>query len=179
MICLSHMACSRYLAFPVSCIMLTAFVSACAVLKPAAPEVEDSFGHRVEGQTEDGRTTIAITPARDGVEYRLFDASYDNVTIRPAEVTAANRASGVAVEVLVKGSFPDSCSELHEVDQQRAGNLILVTLTMRRPQGGVCASVLRPYRYYVDLDGNYIPGSYSMKLNDVSHPFVVNTPVAN
>ena len=75
--------------------MLTAFVSACAVLKPAAPEVEDSFGHRVEGQTEDGRTTIAITPARDGVEYRLFDASYDNVTYssgrsncRPTELVA-------------------------------------------------------------------------------------------
>lgn len=159
--------------------MLVVFLGGCAVLKPAAPEPEDSFGHRVDGQTEDGRTTIAITPAREDVEYRLFDASYDNVTIRPAEVTAANRASGVEVEVLIKGAFPDSCSELHEVKQQRAGNLVLVTLTMRRPQGSVCASVLRPYRYYLDLDGVFTPGPYSMRLNDLSHPFVVRPPISD
>ncbi len=149
--------------------------SGCASLRPDISQ-EETFGHRVTGNDPEGRTTIAVTPPREDTDYRLFDATYESVTIRPATVTPDNRAEGVAVEVLVKGAFPDACSELHDVTQQRAGNLILVTLTMRRPQGSVCASVLRPYRYYLDLDGSFVPGSYSLKLNDASHGFEVREP---
>jgi hypothetical protein len=151
---------------------LLLFAGACASTG-SVPDPDATFGHRVDGDDQDGRTTIVIAPVEQDVAYRFFEASYESVTIRPDQVTAANQASGVPVEVLIKGAFPDACSELHEVQQQRAGNLVLVTLTMRRPQGSVCASVLRPYRYYLDLDGLFKPGSYSMRLNDDSHGFVV------
>lgn len=139
---------------------------------------EEKYGQREEGPGDDGRQTIVISPADQTIEYRFFDASYETVVIRQAKVEATGNAVGAdpnqyRVEVLVKGSFPDSCSELHSVEQQRAGNLILATLTMRRPQGAVCASVLRPYRYYLDLDGTFGPGSYSFKLNEATHPLVI------
>jgi hypothetical protein len=155
-------------------VIATAF-SGCLSLSPA--EMGDGYGHRVEGVTDDGRQTIMISAPDESVEYRFFDATYESVAIRPAQLTVSNQLVGVPVEVLVKGSFPDSCSELHDVVQQRAGNLILVTLTMRRPMGAVCASVMRPYRYYLDLEGNYTAGSYSLKLNESSHPFVIRPPV--
>ena len=145
--------------------------SGCMALRPV--QEENQFGHREDGTSDDGRQTIMISPPDESIEYRFFDATYETVSIRPDRVTAANQATGVPVEVLVKGSFPDSCSELHDVTQQRAGNLVLVTLTMRRPQGAVCASVLRPYRYYLDLEGVFTPGPYSMKLNESSHTFTV------
>lgn len=152
------------------------FVAAgCTSVRPA-PDPEATFGHRAEGRDGDGRTTIAIAPPDEGMEYRLFEATYETVTIRPDRVTLVNQAAGVPVEVLIKGAFPDACSELHEVGQQRAGNLVLVTLTMRRPQGSVCASVLRPYRYYLDLEGLFVPGPYSLRLNDGTHAFVVRPP---
>ena len=154
---------------------LALVLGACASIKPA-PDDEARYGHRVDGENADGRTTIAITPPQEDMEYRLFEATYESVTIRPDQVTMANRDTGVPVEVLVKGAFPDACSELHQVEQQRAGNLILVTLTMRRPQGSVCASVLRPYRYYLDLEGTFVPGPYSLRLNDDTHAFVVREP---
>jgi len=156
-------------------VLIAVAFSGCLALAPL--EKEDEFGHRVDGTTDDGRQTIMISAPDESVEYRFFDATYESVTIRPAAVTLSNQLTGVAVEVLVKGSFPDSCSELHDVVQQRAGNLILATLTMRRPQGAVCASVMRPYRYYLDLEGNYVPGSYSLKLNESSHPFMVRPPI--
>lgn len=151
---------------------LVSLLGACATTGPA-PDPDATFGHRVDGDDSDGRTTIVIAPVEADVAYRFFEASYESVTIRPDQVTAENQTAGVPVEVLIKGAFPDACSELHEVQQQRAGNLVLVTLTMRRPQGSVCASVLRPYRYYLDLDGRFTPGSYSLRLNDDTHPFVV------
>ena len=159
-------------------LVLTLLLSGCALLQPVS-DVEDEFGHRIEGVSVDGRQTIAISPPDEGTTYRFFDASYESVTIRPGVVTTENEAEGVPVEVLIKGAFPDSCSELHEVEQQRAGNLYLVTLTMRRPEGAICASVLRPYRYYLDLDGTSKPGSYSMKLNEKSHSFVVRAAPTN
>ncbi len=147
----------------------------CASLSPQATG-EEQFGHRVEGNSSDGRATIAVTPPEEGTDYRYFAATYDTIVTRSETVSLSNVAAGVPVEVLIKGSFPDSCSQLHDVVQQKAGNLILVTLTMRRPQGAICASVLRPYRFYLTLDGLYSPGPYSLKLNDVSHPFVIRNP---
>jgi len=157
-------------------LVLMMLVSGCAALRPEITP-EDVYGHRATDEGADGRTTIAVTPAQDDVEYRLFDATFETVTIRPAGVTAENEQEGVPVEVLVKGAFPDACSELHEVIQQRAGNLVLVTLTMRRPQGSVCASVLRPYRYYMDLEGLFVPGPYSLRLNESVHPFEVRPAI--
>jgi len=142
-----------------------------------APNGEEQFGHRESGDSMDGRSTITVTPPEEGTEYRFFAATYDTAIIRPEVVASSTSDGGISVEVLVKGAFPDSCSQLHDVVQQKAGNLILVTLTMRRPQGAICASVLRPYRFYLELDGQFDPGPYSLKLNDISHPFVVrNTP---
>ena len=145
--------------------------AACGTLSPAGTE-ESKFGHRT-ALGLDGRTTIVLTAAEEGVEYRFFAATYESAAIRPDILNQTARGTDVAVEVLIKGAFPDSCAQLHDVVQQRAGNLVLVTLTMRRPQGAICASVMRPYRFYLTLNGSFSPGPYSLKLDDVSHPFVV------
>jgi len=133
----------------------------------------------VQGEDREGRSTISVTPPQEDVTYRFFDATFDTVTIRPDVLTPTTAREGVPVEVLVKGAFPDACSELHEVTQQRAGNLVLVTLTMRRPQGVVCARVLRPYRFYLDLEGRFVTGSYSLRLNEESHAFEVAAPTGS
>ena len=156
-------------------VAMAALLQGCLALQPDLSP-EDVYGHRAGNEGADGRTTIVVSPPQDDVDYRLFEASFETVTIRPEAATQATSQTGVPVEVLIKGAFPDACSELHDVTQQRAGNLILVTLTMRRPQGSVCASVLRPYRYYLDLDGVFLPGPYSLRLNESVHPFEVRAP---
>ena len=98
--------------------------------------------------------------------------------MRPAPFDAGSPTQGqtVDVEVLVKGAFPDACMALHEVEQKRTGNIINATLAMRRPQGAICASVRRPYRFYVMLDGRYSLGNYTLKLNDQAIPFQIRPP---
>jgi len=38
--------------------------------------------------------------------------------------------------------------------------------------------VMRPYRFYLRLDGTYGEGSYTLKLNNRVFPFSVRTPPA-
>ena len=75
------------------------------------------------------------------------------------------------VEVLIKGALPDACAALDEAEQARVVNLIDVTLTMRRPRGALCAQVVRPFRFYLPLDGTFPPGSYTLKVNGAAYPF--------
>jgi len=154
-------------------LILAAFMAGCMATSPGDVDPDAQFGHRVDGTTDDGRTTITINPPDESVTYRYFPATYESVTVRPAPVTTALVDTGVPVEVLVKGSFPDACAELHDVSQDRRGRLIDVNLQMRRATGSVCAAVLRPYRFYFQLEGMYEPGAYTMTLNGKAHSFEI------
>ncbi len=146
----------------------------CLPSRPAELPPDDRFGNRIEGEGPDGRRTVVVTPPDSGRTYLYYPAVYDTVHVRPAAPSDAH--TPVPVEVLVKGAFPDACMEMHEVKQKRTGHLIEVTLTMRKPQGAVCASVLRPYRFYLSLEGLYEPGNYTLKLNGKAHPFTIRAP---
>lgn len=161
-----------------ACFLFLGF-AACSGSSGTVINPDDQFGHRVDGSTPDGRSTIVIQAPEVGREYNYYPAIFQSVNVRaePSEGQAA--ATGVSVEVLVKGAFPDACTELHDVNQERAGNVIRVVLRMRRPVGAVCASVLRPYRFYLELDGVYAVGAYSLLLNDESNPFEIRAARAS
>lgn len=160
-------------------IVLAVYLAACAGSRKVEVPPDEQFGHRFESEGPEGRRTIDITQADSVGRYFFYPAAVDTVHIRPAPFTADSVAvEAVPVEVLVKGALPDACSELHGVKQNRYGHLIEVRVEMRRPQGAVCASVMRPFRFYLRLEGVYEPGSYSMKLNDWVYPFSVRAPEA-
>lgn len=150
---------------------LIVLCAGCQTARQGARQPDEQFGHRVEGVDQEGRETVVLVPPSEESEYRTDLAVYESVTVRPGSASAG--ITGVEVELLVKGAFPDACTELHEVSQVRSGNLIEVTLRTRRPQGAICAAVVRPYRFYLLLDGRYEPGPYNLKLNGDSHPFEV------
>ncbi len=139
---------------------------------------DERFGHRYDAEAPDGRRTISITPPDSAVAYFFYPVPFDTVLVRPAPFAAAvpAQARQVGVEVLVKGAFPDACSELHAFRQERAENILLATLEMRKPQESICASVRRPYRFYVMLEGHYGVGHYTLKLNGRAVPFEIRAP---
>lgn len=136
---------------------------------------DDQFGHRYEENTPDGQSTVLIAPPDENVTYNYYPAIVEQVHVRQGLFDADTPADAqeVPVEVLIKGSLPDACTELHSVEQERTGNLLRMTLQVRRPQGAVCASVVRPYRFYVELDGDYEQGPYTLRVNDQTEPFEV------
>ena len=129
----------------------------------------DAFGYRTG--SGDARETVALRPAADSTRYLFFPAVIDSVGVRAAGRPAAGDA--VAVEVVVQGAFPDACAELSALRQSRLGRFVTVELLMRQPRETVCAAVVRPFRFYVVLDGAYEAGSYTLRLNGRTVPFQV------
>ena len=145
-------------------------LGACASGPAASDVVErDRFGYRV--LSDEDRETVLLRPVTDSTQFLLYPAVVQGVTVRPAGRPAPG--DGVAVEVLVEGALPDACAELSSVEQDRQLRFIDVTLWMRTPSEAVCAAVVRPFRFYLMLDGAFEAGSYTLRLNDTPYPFQV------
>jgi hypothetical protein len=161
---------TRPLALALGGVLLLAAVAGCSRSREAARPGDDEYGHRYEGLAPDGRETVLLTPLDSAETYLITPAVLDSVAVRPARRVALP-GDAVPVEVLIKGALPDACSELNEAEQSRVVNLIDVTLTMSRPRGTVCTQVVRPFRFYLPLDGTFGPGSYTLKVNGTAYPF--------
>lgn len=129
----------------------------------------DRYGYRVG--SDDRRETMLIRPVSDSTRYLVYPAVVDSVAVRVAGRPAPGDA--VAVEVLIQGALPDACAELTEVTQSRQGQFVTVDLMMRQPRETVCAAVVRPFRFYVVLDGGFPAGSYTLRVNGDPTPFQV------
>lgn len=140
---------------------------------------DERFGHRYVEQGPEGRETVDLAVPDTAQAFFTYPAVFDTVHVRPAPFAADEVELLTPVEVLVKGSFPDTCLELSAVEQERAGHILDVRLLMRKPQGAVCAAVRRPYRFYLMLEGLYAPGNYTLKLNGEDHPFEIRAPAAD
>lgn len=136
----------------------------------AEPTGDARYGHRYTGVAPDGRETVLLTPADSVVRVLIYPAVLDSVAVRPERPAVAS-GEAVGVEVLLKGTLPDACSTLENARQVRRGHLIDVELTMRQPRGRACAQVVRPFRFYLPLDGRFESGSYTLKVNGAAYPF--------
>ncbi|MDX1420590.1 MAG: hypothetical protein R3181_11535 [Rubricoccaceae bacterium] len=152
-------------------VLLTAgLLAGCSRSREATRTADEEYGHRYEGLAPDGRETVLLAPTDTTEAFIVTPAVLDSVAVRPARREALP-GEALPVEVLIKGALPDACSELDEATQTRAAHLIDVTLTMRRPRGAVCAQVVRPFRFYLPLDGTFQSGSYTLKVNGAAYPF--------
>ena len=129
----------------------------------------DRYGYRLG--SDDRRETMEVVPVSDSTRYLVYPAVVDSVGVRAAGRPAPGDA--VAVEVVVQGALPDACAELAEVTQERQARYVTVELLMRLPRETVCAAVVRPFRFYLVLDGAYPAGSYVLRLNGTTTPFQV------
>jgi hypothetical protein len=73
----------------------------------------------------------------------------------------------------VVGVIGDSCATLHSVRQERAENVVTVTIYRQRPLLAVCAEIALPYDDVIRLDGVFPAGSYVVRVNGVERAFTV------
>lgn len=67
---------------------------------------------------------------------------------------------------IVKGSYPDACSETGDIVQQVEGSTILLTVYSTRPEGMVCAQVLTEFTEEILLDTEGLgSGEYTVIVN--------------
>lgn len=145
---------------------------------PPEPPPEEQYGHRYEDEGPEGRRTFTIAPPEPNTAYFYYPLPFDSVHVRPAPFDPDRPAKNqkVPVELLITGSLPNACSEVHDVEQERAGHIINVDMRLRRPQGVLCTNIEIPYRFYLTLEGRYEVGNYTLKINDRAYAFVIEVP---
>jgi hypothetical protein len=143
-----------------------------ALLLPAcggAREAADPDAERLDEHPE-GRRTLVITPPEPGAEFFVYPAVVFEIDVRSGTTLPDGRRP---VELILRGSLPDACTELHDVRQEQFGQFITVDFEMRRPKGGLCPRVVRPYRFYYELAEPLPLGPYTLRLNGSVRPFEV------
>ncbi len=128
------------------------------------------FGHRRSEETPEDPEILSVAPRDTTRAFFYTDAPV--VEVVPRVGTGENGL--YPVEVFVRGAFPDACYELHAVTQRRSAQLVDVKLTARRPQGAFCATVVRPFRFYLLLDEKLPAGPYLFTVNGKEVPFEIH-----
>jgi hypothetical protein len=153
--------------------LLVGLMAACT--GPGESRVSDDlYGHRYGEDTTEGRLTVLIEPPETGVtDYEVALAPFDTVHVRPQN--PSQNDAMVSVEALVKGAFPDGCTELHALEADRQGSTITAEILIRRQPTDVCTQAVRPYRFYFDLPGQYGSGEYDLVVNGRPFSFRVGS----
>jgi len=162
---------STYVSQPLLTILLSVLFAGC--INSSSPATEPSgSGFLFEDDDDGERETVLIEPKDQAdIAYDVRPALFDTALIRVQDRTAA----GALVEVLIKGYFPDGCSELNELNQEPAHEGQTVSLTMRRPSEAICTQVVRPYRFFFTLDRRFELGRYVLAINGRPFGFEVIT----
>lgn len=80
----------------------------------------------------------------------------------------------VQVNVVARGYLPDGCTEIDEIQQERAGQTFQVTITTVRPADAVCTEAIVPFEQVVGLDvAGLEAGTYTVDVNGVADTFTL------
>lgn len=106
------------------------------------------------------------TPTADSDNIIRSLASVEDLEVRILE------SFPVQVEVVVRGSLPDSCTTIEGIVKNREGNTFTIGLGTARPSESVCVQTIRPYEEAIALDVEGLPaGAYTVNVNGVSETF--------
>jgi hypothetical protein len=71
----------------------------------------------------------------------------------------------------VEGVLGDGCTELHSLQQRRAGSVVVVTILNQRPRDAICTMIAKLYSADIPLEGQYPPGRYVVRVNGIERAF--------
>ncbi len=141
-------------------------------------------------QTHDGPCTVRpmarpLLKSAAGLAALLGIACGSGSPARPDQAFVVERIQVDSVAVSVDGPPPaqvsarvtgvvgDGCATLQSIEQWRAGPQVSVEIKRRRPQAAVCTQIAQLFDRTIPLDGRFGAGSYSLQVNTVVRPFVV------
>ena len=74
--------------------------------------------------------------------------------------------------VYIKGGLRDGCTTFHEIETQRSGNTIDITVTTERPRDAICAQVYSYFEKNVSLGSDFTSGeTYTVNVNGTTTSF--------
>ena len=146
---------------------------------------EESFSLDVEGLPA-GVYTVNVNGVTGTFEFTVDNVSQEPDTgTEPGARDVITREAGIGsiaiqimesmpvqVSVMAKGLFPDGCTKIDQIMQEREGTTFLVTITTARPTGAMCTQAVVPFEETFRLDVENLPaGVYTVDVNDVTDTF--------
>ncbi len=78
------------------------------------------------------------------------------------------------VFVQITGGLSDGCTTLYQVNTNRSGNSIEISVTAQRPRDKACIEIYNTFVETVALGSDFVSGeTYVVKVNDVTETFVM------
>jgi hypothetical protein len=111
-----------------------------------------------------GEPTLPATI--DPAQYQIGE----NFTVEAIDLEVGQTLPSDAT-LVVRGNFPDSCTQIYQVSQQRTGHTIIITLTTARPIDAVCTQALTPHTERIRIGQIEEAGTYTLIANDFTGTF--------
>jgi inhibitor of cysteine peptidase len=113
---------------------------------------------------------ITVTPSC----YCTIDQQDIEIELAPIHDVQVSIAESYPEQVFIyiKGGLADSCTTFHDIETQRNGHTIDITVTTERPKDAVCAQVYSYFEKNVALGSDFTSGeTYTVNVNDVTTSF--------
>jgi len=127
-----------------------------------------------------GLLVMAVASETEFSQSQSGTAPTSTQASRPAGARARVDGLGVRIEeslpvrvsVILRGSVPDGCTRISEVDLQRDGNAFAIDLRTERDADAVCTQALQRFEETVLLDAEGLdPGSYVVRAGPLKASF--------
>lgn len=123
--------------------------------------------------SEAGGAPAVDAPAGAPAVHETGDAIVESITVRILE------SLPVQFEAVVRGSLPDSCTSITDVQQVREATTFRIRMTTARPADAACAQVLTPFEKVITLEIGGLPaGAYQVAVNDLWTSFKITGSAA-
>ena len=100
----------------------------------------------------------------------------ERAVVQPIEVQSvevfASGSPGL-VTARITGTLGSGCDHLHSIENARQGNAVTIEIKRRRVTEAVCTTEFKEFREDLGVAGEFEPGEYTLRVNQVTRPFSV------
>lgn len=113
------------------------------------------------------------TDADDGTQSQPDDGDFirGNAIIENIDILTLE-SFPLQIHVIATGYFPDGCTSIDEVTQNRQDNIFTIAVTTKKPADAICTMAIVPFEKTIPLDVYGLnKGVYTVNVNDASGSF--------
>ncbi|MBN1160593.1 MAG: hypothetical protein JXA17_01400 [Dehalococcoidales bacterium] len=79
----------------------------------------------------------------------------------------------VQVGVYIQGGLRDGCTEFHDIEIAREGDVVNITVTVQHPKDTFCPAIYTYFEKYINLGSDFTTGTtYTLNVNDFTTTFI-------
>jgi hypothetical protein len=116
---------------------------------------------------------LLVACDESGSPTRPADVLVERIQVEDVQVIVGATGGAATVSVHVKGVVGDGCSTLHSVRQDRNDGAVTVDIFRQRPKNAICTQIARLYDEIIPLDGQFAPGRYVLRVNELVTAFTI------